>query len=187
MSARWSEEELAEPQRIKVVISRAWAMPSPHTFSIQPISDLLDRWLANRSVIIDPFAGNSLRGTVRNDLREGQEASVFLEALNIQADAVLFDPPYSPRQISEAYKSVGLEVGMKETQNGRLYKDVKDRLHSLLKPGGIAICCGWNSAGFGSVRGYEILEILLVAHGGAHNDTIVTVERKIESNQMNLL
>ena len=28
--------------------------------------------------------------------------------------------------------------------------------------------------------GFEIVEILLVPHGGWHNDTIVTVERKIE-------
>lgn len=28
-------------------------------------------------------------------------------------------------------------------------------------------------------NGFEIIEILLVAHGGMHNDTIVTVERKL--------
>jgi len=49
----------------------------------------------------------------------------------------------------------------------------------MLRPGGIAVCCGWNSLGFGLTRGYEMLEILLVTHGGAHNDTIVTVERKV--------
>jgi len=48
----------------------------------------------------------------------------------------------------------------------------------MLKPGGIAICFGWNSMGFGLTRGYELKEILLVTHGAAHNDTIVTVERK---------
>lgn len=162
-----------------MLITRAWAMPSSATFSIPPISELLDRWLVDCVVVVDPFAGDSLRGTIRNDLRDGQEATVFLDSLNgVRADAVLFDPPYSPRQISEAYKRVGLDVGMKETQNGRLYKSVKDRLDRLLKPGGVAICCGWNSAGFGKVRGYELREILLVAHGGAHNDTIVTVEVK---------
>ena len=161
------------------LITRTWAMPSPTTFSIRPISELLDRWLAGCEVIIDPFSGDSLRGTLRNDLRDGVEATAWLASLHCQADAVLFDPPYSPRQISEAYKRVGLAVGIRETQNARLYKDAKDGLDRLLKPGGIAICCGWNSAGFGKTRGYEMLEILLVAHGGAHNDTIVTVERKV--------
>jgi len=28
-------------------------------------------------------------------------------------------------------------------------------------------------------NGFGIIEIMLVAHGGAHNDTIVTIERKI--------
>ena len=168
-------------------ITRAWAMPSPATFSIAPISDLLDYWLRECEIVIDPFSGASFRATHRNDLRDGMEATVWLAGLNgLQADAVLFDPPYSPRQITEVYKSVGLEVGMKETQSAVLYKSVKDHLHRLLKPQGIAICCGWNSAGFGTVRGYQFEEILLVAHGGAHNDTIVTVERKIEDLQIDL-
>lgn len=167
-----------------MIIRRTWAMPSAATFSIAPISELLDRWLADCGVVVDPFAGDSLRGTIRNDLRDGMEATAFLDSLNaIQADAVLFDPPYSPRQISEVYKRVGLTVGMQETQSARLYKDVKDRLHRLLKPEGIAICCGWNSAGFGKVRGYEFREILLVAHGGAHNDTIVTVEQRVATTK----
>jgi hypothetical protein len=31
----------------------------------------------------------------------------------------------------------------------------------------------------GKNRGFEIVEILIVAHGGHHNDTLVTVERKL--------
>jgi hypothetical protein len=163
--------------------SRIWAMPNAATFQIAPISALLDRYLSDGMVVIDPFAGESLRGTLRNDLNpafgvNNREARVWLAELQVVADVVLFDPPYSPRQISEVYKSVGLKVGMEGTQNARLYKAVKDELDRVLKPKGIAICCGWNSAGFGTTRGYELLEILLVPHGGAHNDTIVTVERK---------
>lgn len=30
-------------------------------------------------------------------------------------------------------------------------------------------------------RGFECEEILLVAHGGNHNDTIVVVERKVDN------
>lgn len=46
------------------------------------------------------------------------------------------------------------------------------------KAGGIVITCGWNSGGIGKKYGFEIEEILLVAHGGWHNDTIVVVDRK---------
>lgn len=45
-------------------------------------------------------------------------------------------------------------------------------------PGGLAISCGWNSNGFGRNRGFELVRVLLVAHGQHHNDTIVIVERK---------
>lgn len=38
----------------------------------------------------------------------------------------------------------------------------------------------------GQKYGMEIIELLLVAHGGAHNDTIVTVERKVETAQTGL-
>lgn len=170
-----------------MIITRAWAMPNHQTFEIPPISALLDRWLASREVIVDPFAKSSTRGHIRNDLDPSAPTEYHLDAeafcheireAGCISDAVLFDPPYSPRQISEMYKAVGLKVGMEETQNGRFYKRVRDALDLLLMPSGIAISCGWNSAGFGTTRGYVIEEILLVAHGGAHNDTIVVVERK---------
>jgi hypothetical protein len=48
----------------------------------------------------------------------------------------------------------------------------------VLKVGGIVLSFGWNTNGIGLARGFNIEEILLVAHGGAKNDTICTVERK---------
>jgi hypothetical protein len=164
-------------------------MPSADTFSIQPVAKLLDRWLAGCQIIVDPFARNSTRGTLRNDLNPATSAEShmlaeeFVETTHVVADAVLFDPPYSPRQIAECYQQVGRQASTQDTQNSRLYKRVKDGLHVMLKPEGIAICCGWNSLGFGLGRGYEMLEVLMVTHGGAHNDTIVTVERKLPCNQ----
>ena len=166
--------------------SRQFAMPNRETFSLPPVSELLDRWLVGTARVVDPFARSSKRGTITNDLNPSVGAQYNLKAEDFVtqlqpsgiADAVLFDPPYSPRQITECYQSVGLKCTTQDTQNARLYKVVKDGLDRLLRPGGIAICCGWNSMGFGMVRGYIMLEILLVTHGGAHNDTIVTVERK---------
>lgn len=166
----------------ETVFSRAWAMPSPHTFSIAPIADLLDRWLPKDvNTIIDPFSGDSTRAGVRNDLRDGLEACEWLTKIaetKQMFNAALVDPPYSPRQISECYKGVGRKVTQTDTQTAALYKRVKTYLDTLLVPGGIAICFGWNSVGFGKARNYKLLEVLLVCHGGAHNDTIVTVEVK---------
>jgi hypothetical protein len=95
------------------------------------------------------------------------------------ADVVLFDPPYSPRQISECYKHVGRKVSQVDTQNARIYKRVRDAFDPLVKSGGVVLSFGWISAGMGKGRGYEQREIMLVAHGSAHNDTICVAEQKV--------
>lgn len=164
--------------------SREFAMPDEATFSMKPVAALLDRWLPP-GLIVDPFARNSTRGTITNDLNPRTTAQHHLLAEEFVSglepefySAVLFDPPYSPRQIAECYRISKRKVAMADTQNARLCKVVKDGLDRCLASGGLAICCGWNSGGMGIGRGYELLEILLVNHGAAHNDTIVTVERK---------
>ena len=93
-------------------------------------------------------------------------------------DTVLYDPPYSPRQVSECYKKLGITVNMQTTQASYWSKQ-KEAISRIVKKDGIVITCGWNFGGIGKKYGFEIMEILLVAHGGWHNDTIVTVERKI--------
>jgi hypothetical protein len=172
---------VAEP---RYGISRAWAMPNSETFDVPPIAAFLERW--HRPPSVDPFARNSEWATHRNDLSPVTTAEFHMEAgafcaelseLGVRAECVLFDPPYSPGQIVAVYQSVGLAKSA-SGQNGRLYREVRDALDRLLVPGGIALSFGWNSAGFGVERGYDVLEILLVAHGGAHNDTICVAERK---------
>jgi hypothetical protein len=167
------------------MISRTFAMPSADTFSIPPIAVLLAKWLPISGVIVDPFARNSSYGTITNDLSPATTAQHHLPAEQflkgiapLSADAVLFDPPYSPRQISECYQSVGLKCSIEDTQGARLACGCKNEIARILRTGGIAICCGWNSMGLGKDRGFVMEEILLVTHGGSHNDTIVTVERK---------
>lgn len=170
-----------------MIFNRVFAMPSADTFSIPPIADFVRRHLLHPS--IDPFARNSSLAQFTNDLDPNTTAAWHLDAhafcLNgvkggLQFRTALFDPPYSPRQISEVYKSVGLAVGTRETQNGRLYKSVRDALDLLIAPGGKVLSFGWNSSGMGTKRGYEREEVLLVAHGAAHNDTICVAERKME-------
>lgn len=160
-------------------------MPNKYTFSITPITELLQKYASG--VIVDPFANNSSIGTITNDLDPTTKAQYHLDALDFLkslgencADTVLYDPPYSPRQVSECYKRLGKTVNMETTQS-RYWSNQKNEIARILKPNGIVISCGWNSNGIGEKRGFEIIEILLVAHGGAHNDTIVTVERKLNS------
>ena len=169
-----------------MIFTRQFAMPNSNTFELPPVAALLNKWCVGADVIVDPFARDSKRGTLTNDLNPKTTADYhmlaeeFTEQLvgEIMVNVALFDPPYSPRQIAECYQQVGRPCSTQDTQNARLCKRVKDALDKLLPVGGLAICCGWNTMGFGIGRGYELLEILLVPHGAAHNDTIVTVERK---------
>lgn len=167
--------------------TRKWAMPSADTFSVQPIGDFVRRYLACAKVSVDPFARNKRWATHTNDLNPQTEAEHHVDAedflrmlagKSVQCDLAIFDPPYSPRQISECYKEAGITVGMKETQNATLYSRIKSALIPCLAPGAIVLSFGWNSAGMGKKHGFEIEEILMVCHGAAHNDTICMAERR---------
>lgn len=157
-----------------------WSMPNRWTFQIPCIGAFVARHLHGKKVVVDPFAGRSGFATHANDIaiskRDSREWLDELITAGLQADAVLFDPPYSPRQISECYKEAGRVVGMKDTQSAVLYAEIRERLDMVLKPDGIALCFGWQSSGFG--KRYTTEEIMLVQHGGAHNDTICVAQRK---------
>lgn len=164
-------------------ISRAWQMPNSKTFQIKPIGELIKKYSFGE--IIDPFANSNKLATITNDLDEQYDTDYHLDATDFlkmfddsSVDTVLYDPPYSPRQVAECYKQLGLTVNMETTQASYWAKQ-KAEIGRIVKKGGIVITCGWNSGGIGKKHGFEIVEILLVAHGGWHNDTIVTVERKL--------
>ncbi len=166
-------------------MSRTWAMPHPETFSIPPIAAFVERWWREPSV--DPFARNWPVATFRNDLSPDTTAEYHMDAeafcdlmadRGVRAELVLFDPPYSPGQIVEVYQSVGHTLDGGGGHNAALYERVRRAADRLLAPGGIALSFGWNSAGFGKRYGYTTVEIMLVAHGGAHNDTICVAQRK---------
>lgn len=161
-------------------ISRVWAMPNKWTFTIPKIKDLLSRYV-NGGLWIDPFAGFNSPATETNDLNPGSPAKYHMEASEFvkkyrDVDGVLFDPPYSARQIMESYKGIGLSAAKINT-NASFYASVKNNIS--VKQGGLVLSFGWNSNGMGKKRGFELIEVLMVAHGGAHYDTLCTVERRI--------
>ena len=165
-------------------INREWCMPNSKTFSIKPIRKLIDKHIFGVSV--DPFANDSKIATITNDLDERydttyhMDATDFLKSLETNSvDTVLYDPPYSPRQVAECYKNLGKTVNMQTTQ-ASYWSDQKAEIGRIVKKGGKVITCSWNSGGIGKKYGFEIIEILLVPHGGWHNDTIVVVEEKVE-------
>lgn len=166
--------------------NRVWAMPNKDTFSVKPIGEMVHRYLKTSKTSCDPFARNKLWATYTNDLNPNtlaeyhMNAEDFLRMLaskGIRCDLVILDPPYSPRQISECYQEAGIKCGMKETQNAALYARVKNAVAEILTDDATVLSFGWNSAGMGQKHDFEIIELMLVCHGGAHNDTICIAER----------
>lgn len=166
-------------------MSRHWAMSNSRTFQIKPIKQFVEKYISGAKVIADPFANECTYGTITNDLNPEYNTNYHMDALDFlkmisteSVDIVLYDPPYSSRQVSECYKGFGMTVTQETTQASWRARHL-DEIARILKPNGICLCFGWNSNGVGKKRGFEMIEICLVAHGGSKNDTICTAERKI--------
>jgi hypothetical protein len=169
---------------MNVIFSRVWAMPNKNTFDIKPIFELIQKYKRPNS--IDIFANKNRIADITNDLDPAYNCDYTLDALDFMRlfpdrskSFILYDPPYSARQVSESYRKLGRSVNMQTTQSS-FWGNLKKEVSRVIEPEGIVITFGWNSNGIGITKGFEIIEILLVAHGGAHNDTICVVERKIE-------
>jgi len=169
-------------------------MPSADTFDVPDIAGFVQKYLLNAKVSVDPFARNKRWATHTNDLNpdtaakyhmDAEDFMVHLDEEDIVADLVIFDPPYSINQIVTTYSKFGIDRDGKGCHNGALYSRSKDAIRQITRSGSIVLSFGWNSAGMG--KGWEIIEILLVCHGGAHNDTICMAERRLPVLQAQLL
>ena len=99
-----------------IQIERVWAMPNKNTFDIKPIHELIVEELTD-GLWIDPFANTNKLASVTNDLNPDYDTDYHMDALDFMkmfdsdsVDGVLYDPPYSPRQVSECYNNVGYNV-----------------------------------------------------------------------------
>jgi hypothetical protein len=169
----------------QIIFNRVWAMPSSNTFEIKPIKELIQKYHNPHLRSIDPFANKNKTASITNDLDPSMNTDYCMDAKDFlnqfesnSVDIVYYDPPYSPRQVSECYKKMGRTVNMQTTQSS-FWGDLKKEIERVTKSGSIVISFGWNSNGIGKTKGFKIVEILLVAHGGNHNDTICTVEVKL--------
>ena len=178
------------------IIKRQWAMPNKNTFSIKPIKELIDRYLIGKW--IDPFANESIfkKKLITNDINPEYNTDFNLDALEFlkkfddnSIDGILFDPPYSIHQINEVYDGFG-----KIKQFSRYAHEIK----RIIKTKGYCISFGWNTNGMPyemkinnkkQKTGFskEKLEILIVAHGGCHNDTLITIDQKLDTETKNVV
>jgi len=170
-----------------IIIEKVWAMPNGNTFTIKPIKEFVEVEVSKGGVIIDPFANECKYGTIRNDLNPEFDTQYHLDALEFlktieskSADLVLFDPPYSITQASTLYKEYGKKKLEINVANMKYWAEIKNEIARILKLNGRVISCGWNSNGLGKNRGFEMTSMLIVNHGGSKNDTLVTLEYKVE-------
>lgn len=126
-------------------MERIWAMPNKWTFAIKPIDRLL-REEMGKGVWVDPFAGVKSPATITNDLNPERPTNYHMDALAFlktfadnSVDGVLYDPPYSQRQVKECYDGIqgGLEMGRandlleRDKERGGSYPETGRKGHLL--------------------------------------------------------
>jgi hypothetical protein len=99
------------------------------------------------------------------------EAFDFLSTTDLKFDTILLDPPYSLRKSREKYE--GRCIGA--------FTKIKDICYRALNPDGRVIICGYSSTGMSRSRGFEKKALCVVCHNGDHDDTICTVEDRLQA------
>jgi len=87
----------------------------------------------------------------------------------LKYNTIILDPPYNLRKSIEKY-------------NGRYlssFQKIKEKVCNVIEENGNIITCGYNSISMGKSRGFNVMSICLISHGGSHNDTIITNEKFI--------
>jgi len=167
-------------------MTRVWAMPNGETFDIPPIGDFVRHFIEKSTVSIDPFSRNKRWAAYTNDLNPNTEAQHHMECEEflsmlvdegVKADLMILDPPYSPRQVKECYDSIGLKMAQEDAMGGAARKRRRELINKIIGKDGIVLTFGWDTNGMGGNE-WQIEEIMLVAHGSDHNDTICMAERR---------
>jgi hypothetical protein len=163
-----------------IELHRTWEMPNRYTFRLKSVSRLLRAEMDGTWA--DPFSGRYSVAQIRNDADERNDAEYHMDGLEFltklpdaSVEGVLFDPPYSVEQALRKYRAKRNGSAGRAEYQARC----KDEIARAVKPGGKAICFGWNSTGIGKTRGFHLEKVLLICHGGCHYDTIITVERRV--------
>lgn len=167
-----------------VKFSRFFATASHATFTIKPVRLFVERYVGDGKGWADPFAGFNSPAQYTNDLnpeaptQKHVEAKDFVKFVPKRLNGVLFDPPFSYRQISEHYRHLKKKATALDTSYN-FYRRVMIAFAPRVKVGGIVLSFGWNTNGFGKGLGFETVEVVVVQHGLHHNDTLCTAERKV--------
>lgn len=127
----------------QIIFSRVWEMPNSNTFDIKCINNLIHKYFKPEFISIDPFANKNRIAKITNDLDPEMGTDYCMDALDFlkkfddnSVDFVLYDPPYSPRQVSECYKKLGKSVNIQTTQSS-FWGNIKKEIARIIKPVGL--------------------------------------------------
>ena len=151
--------------------------PKKYTFEQHKLKLWVERYCVGK--VLNLFAGKTKLNIDEFRVDSNKEmvadwygdAFDFIKTTKMKFDTVILDPPYSLRKSYEKYK--GHYVGSNWTK-------IKKHLSRIINMGGRVISFGYNSQGMSRSAGFKKIAICLVCHNGDHNDTIVTVEEKIQ-------
>lgn len=189
-------------QRTQCAMSHQRTNITSEPFSNPHIKKIIDRVIRIATInnnyqtisLCDPFARMSfttnLQGAITNDLNEMMPTNYHLEFKDFselmfeqqqEFDVVLFDPPYSLRQLKEQYDGIGKDLELWQTQN--MWKAGKDLLSKCVKPGGYVVSLGWTTSGFGKKRGFAKKEVHVFEQVAREDrySLLLTVERKVQT------
>ena len=80
---------------VGVRMSRRFYLPSPQTFTMLPVRQLLTRHIRKGMRVLDPFGGNARCGTRNNDLNPHTRAQDHMDAEawldKVMGEGVLYD------------------------------------------------------------------------------------------------
>ncbi len=168
-----------------MIIERVYCPANKWTFKIKPIAKLLQEEMKG-DLWVDPYCGLYSPAQIKNDIDPNieadnhQEALVWLKTLESNSvDGIIHDPPYSLYEVHRCYKAAGLILKKTWGTLAKLTAEKRDHMARIIKPNGKIISFGWSSIALGKGRGFQLDRVLLVCHGGLKNDTIVTVEKKM--------
>jgi len=158
-------------------------LPSPDTMTIPCFKKKFLELVPAGKIVADLFARNCELATeeLRNDIDptthayHHQDVFAFLGSIaNESLDAVIIDPPFSFNQAAKHYKNSSgkcLGVGW--------IPEVRRVAGRKLKPGGLMFCLGWDANGAGNKKQFDLIEVIICAHGQGRNATIMTIDKKL--------
>ena len=62
---------------MSIIFNRVWAMPNSNTFSIKPITQLIQKYLNPSEKSIDPFANSSKLASITNDMNPIEKKEAY--------------------------------------------------------------------------------------------------------------